>query len=663
MFKKMSLRMKLIVLFLVVGLISTLSIGLYSYNAASQNIEDEVYSAIDMFADITEERFEAFFAEREGDGQVLATTRDVYQSLNIYHGEGREELVYETEEGEEVLIQEADDWQERISVLDTLMPVVAEEYGFSQLFLTSLEGEIIYDSQGQIEGTDLSTRDYLQGSLDGSATWSEMFYSDVIEEHVMVLSTPVRSEGNSGSLVGTVNIVFDGGVINDLTHAGVENLGESADSYLIDASGLLLTDTMLGEYASGAAHNVSIDTKAVEYLAGPIGEGNMNFEYNDEFPDYQGDMVLSAGEVITLGDQAAGLVVELYSDEAFAGMYDLRNTMLVVGLITSIAILGIALVFAGVIARPLKGIQEATSRVNGSAENVASSAEEMSASLEEVSASSNQFASNAQTLSSNAQKMAEASSSISAQAEEGNKTIEEGVAQMETINKRVLELQGVIGEVDQRSQEIGKILNVITDIADQTNLLALNAAIEAARAGEQGQGFAVVAEEVRKLAEQSSSATSEIEEMIKATQNESQKALNSMNQGVKDVETGTEAVSKTGTTFSSILQSVEEISRQVEETASAAEELSAGSEEMSASIQEQSATMEGVASTAVELNDAANKLYRELQKINYQSGSAVEIAGKKQRGKVMSLFDRKEKKAIGKSESKDQGEHTSAGNL
>ncbi len=256
--------------------------------------------------------------------------------------------------------------------------------------------------------------------------------------------------------------------------------------------------------------------------------------------------------------------------------------------------------------------------VQSGSEQVSSAAEEMSSSLEEVSASTNEFASNAENLSSNSQSMAETNAIILERAEEGNQAIDEAVNQMQVINNRVSELQEVITEVDQRSSDIGKILSVITDIADQTNLLALNAAIEAARAGEQGRGFAVVAEEVRKLAEQSAGAAKEIGDLITSTQEESKKALESMTEGVKDVESGTEVVSRTGTTFNEILGSVRGISKQVEETASAAEELSAGSEEMAASIEEQSSTMEEMAATAEELRSSAERLNRELQKFKYE---------------------------------------------
>ncbi len=260
------------------------------------------------------------------------------------------------------------------------------------------------------------------------------------------------------------------------------------------------------------------------------------------------------------------------------------------------------------------GAMDIASNVNNGSGSVSSASEEMSSSLEEVSASTNEFSSNAQNLSSNSQAMAETNSRILERAEEGNKAIDEAVNQMQVINNRVSELQEVINEVDQRSNDIGKILGVITDIADQTNLLALNAAIEAARAGEQGRGFAVVAEEVRKLAEQSAEAAQEIGNLITSTQEESKKALESMNEGVKDVESGTEVVSRTGSTFSEILDAVQGISKQVEETASAAQELSAGSEEMAASIEEQSSTMEEMAATAEELRASAEKLSSELQK-------------------------------------------------
>ncbi len=654
----MSLRFKLIALFLLIGIVPLAAIGVISYIMASQNIEDEVYSSMEMFAGLADEQMQQYFTERVGDARVLSSTSDVYESLNVLQGREYMGQVIEVPGDRSDPL-----WQARVRLLDILMPTVVESYGFGFVFLTDANGIIVYDSNRETEGGDLSGRDYFQSSISGRTTWSELFYSDIIHEYCIVVSTPIYTNGTSGQIIGTANILLYASDINEIVHQGLEELGQSGDAYLIDANGLLLTDTRLGEYTSDAAMNVTIETRAVELLSGPIREANMDFYVQEVYDDYLGNQVLGALEVTMLGDDPVGLVVELDYDEAFAGVYTLRNIMVIIGVVAAVLVVFIGFFVAVGIAKPVQQVARVAGKiaggdftveskvnrkdeigqlsqafnamseslrdlirtavdmangVNSGSEQVSSASEEMSSSLEEVSASTNEFASNAENLSSNSQTMAETNAKILERAEEGNKAIEDAVNQMQVINNRVSELQEVITEVDQRSSDIGKILGVITDIADQTNLLALNAAIEAARAGEQGRGFAVVAEEVRKLAEQWADAAKEIGSLITATQEESRKALESMTLGVQDVASGTEVVSQTGITFGEILHDVQSISNQVEETASAAEELSAGSEEMAASIEEQSSTMEEMAATAEELRSAAERLNQELQKFKYE---------------------------------------------
>ncbi len=166
-----------------------------------------------------------------------------------------------------------------------------------------------------------------------------------------------------------------------------------------------------------------------------------------------------------------------------------------------------------------------------------------------------------------------------------------------------------------RQKNIGEIVSVIKDIADQTNLLALNAAIEAARAGEQGRGFAVVADEVRKLAERTSKATSEIGSMIGAIQDEVQKAVASMNEGTKRVEIGVEYSSNAGEALKNIVRSVDNLQSMVQQIASATEEMSTVSEQISSDIEtianvskETSAGSEQIAQSSSDLARLASKL-------------------------------------------------------
>lgn len=313
-----------------------------------------------------------------------------------------------------------------------------------------------------------------------------------------------------------------------------------------------------------------------------------------------------------------------------------------------------------------ESLKDLLSNVSEATDRLSSQSEELAQSSHEVRSGSEQIASTMQELSSGTESQATSATNLShwtsefiekvslandkgesvkttsdevlTMTEEGSTFMDTSVKQMVTIDRIVQEAVEKVKGLDDQSKEISKLVQVINDIAEQTNLLALNAAIEAARAGEHGKGFAVVADEVRKLAEQVSHSIGDITSVVNTIQTESDDVVKSLQTGYKEVNQGTLQMNQTNETFGEIKQSVtnmvqdmqmvteslKEVTDEskamtdaVEEIASVSEESAAGVEQTSAAAQQSASSMEEVSRSSNELSKLAEELKEQVSRFKY----------------------------------------------
>ena len=229
-------------------------------------------------------------------------------------------------------------------------------------------------------------------------------------------------------------------------------------------------------------------------------------------------------------------------------------------------------------------VASASEEISSSATQQARSAQTQKDQTVQVATAMQEMSSTVVSVSDSCNKAAEAARQAAETARLGGSIVTGTLTKMRTIAESVGNTAKKMEELGKSSDQIGRIIGVIDDIADQTNLLALNAAIEAARAGEQGRGFAVVADEVRKLAERTTTATKEIAQMIKNIQDETRVAVTAMESGSKQVEEGVSSTVKAGDSLRAIIQMSEEVGGMITEIATAATEQSSTTEQVNINI-------------------------------------------------------------------------------
>ncbi|MDR3562698.1 MAG: methyl-accepting chemotaxis protein [Negativicutes bacterium] len=357
-----------------------------------------------------------------------------------------------------------------------------------------------------------------------------------------------------------------------------------------------------------SARSIAKPVKALAEVTGYIAEGNLQHEVEVTRQDEIGQLQRSINGMVNNLRQLVERV-QNESQHVSAASEELTAS-------------------AAQSAQAANQVAQVIGEVTTGAENQLTALDNTSTVVEQMSAGVQQIAANANMVAGTSAKSAEA-------AQEGSKAVEKAIRQMGQIEETVIHSAEVVTKLGTRSKEIGQIVDTISGIAGQTNLLALNAAIEAARAGEQGRGFSVVAEEVRKLAEQSQEAAKRIASLIAEIQTDTDSAVVAMNEGTKEVRIGNEVVNHAGKSFQEIFGLIGNVTDQVREISAAIQELASGSQQIvtavrdidaisketagqsqtvSAATEEQSATMEEIAASSQALAKMAEGLTQAISK-------------------------------------------------